>query len=143
MYDPGAVLALRLALGLLAACAFAALIGPLVEARQRQPELSVRAYLQAVERGDLAGALETIAPTARAESVERVADQLGNSYRVDVVALAAPSLLARARGTPDTTARTSILAVVEPRIGERWKSTSTVDLIRLDNRWYLTEPPFA
>ncbi len=143
MYDPGVVLALRLALGLLAACGFAALVGPLVESRHRQPEVSVRAYLEAVERGNLAGALETIAPEARAESVERVANQLGNRYRVDVVALATPSLLARASGAPDTTARTTILAEVEPRAGERWKSTSVVTLLRLDNRWYLAEPPFA
>ena len=137
------MLALRLALGLLAVCAAVALLGPLWEAGRRGPELSVRAYLAAVERDDLVGALETIAPEARPAVEERVANQLGNRYRVEVVALGTPSLLARALGAPDTHARATVLAEVAPRVGGPWKSTSVVELVRLDGRWYLVEPPFA
>jgi len=135
--------ATRLALGLLALCAAAALLGPLWEAGRRGPELSVRAYLAAVEREDLTAALETIAPQARAAAEARVANQLGNQYRVEVVALGSPSLLARALGAPDTRARATVLATVEPRVGAPWRSTSVVELVRLDGRWLLLEPPFA
>ncbi len=137
------MLARRLALGLLSLCALAALLGPLWEARRRGPELSIRAYLAAVEREDLAAALETITPSARQALEERVANQLGNRYRVEVVALGSPSLVARALGASDTTAWATVLAVVEPRVGEPWKSTSVVELVRQDARWYLLEPPFA
>ena len=137
------MLASRLVFGLLTLSAAAALLGPLWEAGRRGPELSVRAYLAAVEQEDLAGALETIAPEARSAVEERVANQLGNQYRVDVVALGGPSLLARARGAPTTRARATVLAAVEPRVGPPWKTTSVVELIRIDDRWFLVEPPFA
>jgi hypothetical protein len=138
-----AVIALRLALGLLAVAALVALLGPVWEAGQRGAEPVVRTYLAAVERGDLEGALETIAPEARAALRERVENQLGSRYRVEVLALASPSLLARARGAPATTAEATVLAEVTPVSGEPWKSTTVVELLNRDGRWLLLGAPFA
>ena len=137
------MLTLRLALGLLVLSATVALLGPLWEAGQRGPELSVRAYLTAVEREDLTAALEAIAPEVRPAAEDRIANQLGNQYRVDVVALGTPSLLARALGARDTRAQATVLALVEPHVGTPWKTTSVVELVWRDDRWYLLEPPFA
>ena len=135
--------ALRLSLGLLVVCATVALVGPVWEARQRAPELAVREYLSAVEREDLDGALQAVVPEQRASVRERIENQLGNHYRVDVLALGRPSLLERARGVPDTSAWATILGEVTTVSGERWKSTSVVRLVEQDGRWYLLEPPFA
>jgi hypothetical protein len=137
------VLAHRLALVLLAVSALVAVLGPVWEARQRAPEAAVRAYLAAVEREDLAGALRAVAPGERDELRERVELQLGSRYRVNVLALATPPLLARLLGTPATTAQATILAEVTPVSGERWKSTTVVDLILQDGTWYLIDAPFA
>ena len=133
----------RLALGLLAMAALVAVLGPVWEARQRAPEQTVRSYLAAVERGELEAALATMVPEAQTVLRERIENQLGSRYRVEVVALATPSLLARLGGAPATTAEATILAEVTPVVGERWKSTSVVDLVRRDGRWLLLEAPFA
>lgn len=138
-----AVRTIRLALGLLILSGLVAGIGPAWEATQRAPEQSVRAYLTAVERDDVSAALALIAPEARRVLRERIETQLGNHYRVDLVALARPSLLARALGAPDTTAAATILAEVATPSGDRWKTTSVVRLTLHDDRWYLMEPPFA
>src|SRR5215208_2038582 len=119
----------RLALGLLATAALLAVLGPIWEARQRAPEQTVRSYLAAVERGELEAALATMVPEAQTALRERIENQLGSRYRVEVVALATPSLLARVGGAPATTAEATILAEVTPVVGERWKSTSVVDLV--------------
>ena len=133
----------RLALGLLATAALVAVLGPVWEARQRAPEQTVRSYLAAVERGELEAALATLVPEAQAALRERIENQLGSRYRVEVVALATPSLLARVGGAPATTAEATILAEVTPVTGERWKSTSVVDLVERDGRWLLVDAPFT
>jgi len=133
----------RLALGLLATAALVAVLGPVWEARQRAPEQTVRLYLAAVERGELEAALTTLVPEAQAALRERIENQLGSRYRVEVVALATPSLLARVGGAPATTAEATILAEVTPVTGERWKSTSVVDLVERDGRWLLVDAPFT
>jgi hypothetical protein len=137
------MLASRLALGLLVACALVALAGPVWEARRRGPEAAVRAYLAAVERSDLEAALETVAPEARAALRERVENQLGSRYRVEVLALGNPSLLARALGAPAGSAEATVLAEITPASGERWKSTTVVELVNRDGRWLLLDAPFA
>ena len=133
----------RLALGLLATAALVAVLGPVWEARQRAPEQTVRSYLAAVERGELEAALATLVPEAQAALRERIENQLGSRYRVEVVALATPSLLARVGGAPATTAEATILAEVTPVVGERWKSTSVVNLVERDGRWLLVDAPFT
>jgi hypothetical protein len=133
----------RLAFGLLLLCAVVAALGPLVEARGRAPEQVVRAYLAAVERGELEAALQAVDPPVREAARERVANQLGARYRVHVLALASPSLIDRARGAPGGIGSATLLAEVTPAVGDRWKSTAVVDLVERDGGWYLAEPPFA
>lgn len=137
------MLAQRLALAFLATAALVAVLGPIWEARQRGPEQSVRAYLAAVEQGEIEAALAMTVPEAQGALRERIENQLGSRYRIEVVALATPSLLARLGGAPATTATTTVLAEVTPVAGERWKSTSVVDLVEREGRWLLVDAPFA
>ena len=124
-------------------CAVAAVLGPLWEAGQRGPETAVRAYLAAVQRGDAEAALETLAPEVRASYLDRVQNQTGNSYRVEVLALGGPSVLARAFGASGGRAWATVTAEITPEVGERWKSTAVVDVVQQDGRWYLLGAPFA
>ncbi len=103
----------------------------------------MRAYLAAVERGDLDAALATIDPAERADVEERIALQLGNRYQIDALVLGQPSLLDRLRDRSVPPAWATLLADVTTVTGDRWKSTSTAPLVQRDDHWYLTEPPFA
>jgi len=131
------------ALFLFGCAAVVALVGPLWEGRRRGPEAPVRAYLAAVERGDLDAALAELAPPARAAERERVANQLGNRYRVESLVLGAPSLADRALGRAGPPAWAIVAAEITPIVGAPWKSSSRAELIELDGRWYLAEPLFA
>ncbi len=143
MFTINPVAGRRLALALLLTSALVALVGPLWEAGQRAPEATVRAYLDNVGSSHLEDALDAVAPSVRPAARERVQNQLGNHYRLELVALGNPSLLARALGTSRTTARATILAEVTPLSGESWKSTTVVRLVDEGGRWYLLDPPFA
>lgn len=136
-------LALTLALGLLVLAAVVALAGPLIETRLRAPEGTVRAYLAAVERADLDAALATLDPTVREAVRERVALQLGNRYTIVTLVLGRPSVLDRLTGRPLAPAWATLLADVTTQAGERWRSTSTAELVERDGIWYLARPPFA
>lgn len=131
------------ALLLLLISAAVAMVGPLWETGQRGPERTARAYLAAVERGDLDAALATLAPESRAAARDRVAVQLGNRYRIETLVLGAPSVLDRLLARPLPPAWATLLAEVTTTTGERWKTTSTADLVRIGGVWYLTAPLFA
>jgi hypothetical protein len=120
-----------------------AALGPLCETRHRAPEGIARAYLVAVERGDLDQALATIAPDLREAFRERVEAQLGNRYTIETLVLGQPSVLDRVseRGLPPAWA--TLLAEVTTVTGQRWKSTSTAPLVERDGAWYLAAPLFA
>jgi hypothetical protein len=138
-----AVHAYRLALALLALCAVVAVVGPVLEARRRAPEQTVRAYLAAVERQDLEGALETLASEAREPERDQVELQLGSRYAILVLALGAPSIADRALGASPDAAHATVLAEVTPVSGERWRSTTVVRMVSRDGVWYLLSAPFA
>lgn len=143
MFTRRPLTARRLAVGLLAVGALLSVVGPIWEARRRGPETAVRAYLAAVERGEVDAALETISPERRAALAERVALQRTSTYQVAVLALGTPSVLARAGGADGAIARATLHAVVTNANGDRYPTTSTVDLVEHGGRWYLLEPPFA
>ena len=130
-------------LALLVVAAILAAIGPLWETRQRGPEGAARASLLAVERSDLEGALQSLAPDARAGAREDVARQLGNRYRIETLVLGRPSLLDRLLARPEPPAWATLSAEVTTGSGERWKSTSTAELVEAGGVWYLTRPLFA
>ncbi len=137
------MLARRLTLILLGLCAFVSTAGPIWESRQRAPEQIVRAYLAAVERDDLDRALDQLAPERRDDARQRVDNQLGNRYRVESLVLGAPSVADRLLGRPRPSAWAVVAAEITPVVGDRWKSSSTADLVELDGRWYLARPLFA
>jgi hypothetical protein len=133
----------RLAILLLALSAIVASIGPLIETRQRAPEGIARAYLAAVERGDVDGALATLDPAQREAQRERVALQVRNRYAIVTLVLGRPSLLDLATGREVPAAWVTVLANVTTLAGDHWQSTSTAPLVERDGTWYLTRPLFA
>jgi hypothetical protein len=128
---------------LLVIAATVAAFGPVLEARQRAPEGTARAYLAAVEAGDLEGALATLAPAGREAARDRVTHQLGNRYRIEMLVLGSPSMLDRLLARPLPPAWATLLADVTTATGERWKTTSSADLVEIGGVWYLTSPLFA
>ena len=133
----------RVAFVLLALCGLVAVVGPVVEARQRAPESVARAYLQAVQNGDLEAALATVDPEQREAQRERVALQARNRYGIVTLVLGRPSLLESAAGHGAAAAWVTVLADVTTVTGERWRSTSTAPLVQRDGVWYLSRPLFA
>jgi hypothetical protein len=133
----------RLALLLLGLTAFASVVGPLVETRQRAPEGIARAYLRAVEQGDLEAALATIDPEQREAQRERVALQVRNRYELVTLVLGKPSLVDLTTRRDVAPAWVTVLADVTTVVGDRWRSTSTAPLVERDGVWYLTRPLFA
>ena len=131
------------ALVLLMLAGLAAIIGPLVETRQRAPEVTARAYLRAVEQGDVEAALGLIESAAREGLRERVALQRQNRYEVGTVVLGRPSLVDRLTGRDVPPAWVTISADVTTVAGERWRSTSTAALVEQEGVWYLIGPLFA
>jgi hypothetical protein len=120
-----------------------AVIGPPLEARGRAPEGVARAYLRAVEAGDIEAALATLDPAARASLRERVAWQVRNRYEIVTLVLGRPSVLERISGRTGEVAWVTVLADVTTVSGERWRSTSTAAFVERDGAWFLARPLFA
>jgi hypothetical protein len=118
-------------------------LGPLVETRQRAPEGIARAYLRAIERGDVDAALATLDPLERDAQRERVAWQIRNRYEIVTLVLGRPSLVDQLTGRGFAPAWVTVLAEVTTVAGDRWRSTSTAPLVQRDGVWYLTRPLFA
>jgi ABC-type thiamine transport system ATPase subunit len=133
----------RWALLVLAILAVVSGAGPVLETRQRAPEGIARAYLRAVEAGDLDAALATIDPLRRDELRERVAWQVRNRYAIVTLVLGQPSVVDRLAGRDLAPAWVTVLADVTTVAGERWRSTSTASLVERDGVWYLSRPLFA
>jgi hypothetical protein len=131
------------ALLLLAVAGLAAIVGPLLETRQRAPEGIARAYLAAVAGDDLEGALATIDPERREALREQVAWQLRNRYEIVTLVLGRPSAADALTGRESRAAWVTVLADVTTVAGDRWRSTSTAPLVQRDGVWYLTRPLFG
>ena len=115
----------------------------MLETRQRAPEGTARAYLRAVEAGDIDAAMATIDPLQRDALRERVAWQVQNRYAIVTLVLGRPSIADRLAGRELAPAWVTVLADVSTVTGERWRSTSTAPLVERDGVWYLTRPLFA
>jgi hypothetical protein len=133
----------RVALGFLALAGLIAVLGPVIETRQRAPEGIARAYLRAVEAGDVDGAVDTLDPALRMQLRERVALQARNRYAIVTVVLGQPSVFDRLTGGDLPPAWVIVTAEVTTAAGERWQSASTAPLIQRDGVWYLSGPLFA
>lgn len=113
--------------------------------RESAPESVVRRYFAALEAGDAPRALDEIAPSARDQWSDFVANGVLNSYRIKGIAVQVPSMGARLTGTtpsggPQTA--TVFLEITQWVDGVRWQATPRVPLA-LDRRWYLERPPLA
>jgi hypothetical protein len=128
---------------LLVVAAMVAVLGPIVETRQRAPEGIARAYLRAIETGDIEAALATIDPDQRDALRERVAWQIRNRYEIVTLVLGRPSVVDLLLGRALAPAWVTILADVTTLTGERWRSTSTAPLVQRNGEWYLARPLFA
>lgn len=135
--------ATALAVSLFSLCAVVAMIGPLVETRQRTQEGTARAYLQAVELGDVDAALAALDVAGRDGQRERVALQARNRYEIGTVVLGRPSVMDRLLGRQLPAAWVTVTASVTTITGERWQSTSTASLVERDGVWFLVGPLFA
>jgi hypothetical protein len=133
----------RLALLLLGTAAIVAAAGPVVETRLRAPEGIARAYLRAIEAGDIEAALATIDPEQRDVLRDRVEWQARNRYAIVSLVLGRPSMIDRWSGRNLAPAWVTVLADVTTIAGERWRSTSTAPLVERDGVWYLSRPLFA
>jgi hypothetical protein len=134
---------LQIALIVLALAGIISVVGPLLEARQRAPEAAARAYLLAVEAGDLDAALATIDPAQRETQRERVELQVRNRYGIVTLVLGRPSTVDGLTVRATDPAWVTVLADVTSVTGDRWRSTSTAPLVQRDGVWYLTRPLFA
>ena len=128
---------------LLVVAAGIAIAGPLLETRQRAPEGIARAYLRAVEAGDIEAALATLDPVQRESQRERVTLQIRNRYEVVTLVLGRPSGLDLMTGRDVPPAWVTVLADVTTVTNDRWRSTSTAPLVQRDGAWYLARPLFA
>jgi hypothetical protein len=137
------VIRLSVALCLLLVAGGVTVIGPLLETRLRAPEGTARAYLRAVEQGNVDAALDLIEPSRRDALRERVALQRQNRYEVASVVLGRPSLIDRVLGRQMPPAWVIVTADVTTMSGERWRSTSTASLVEQDGVWLLVAPLFA
>jgi hypothetical protein len=133
----------RAALLVLTLAGLVTAVGPVIETRQRAPEGIARAYLRAVEAGDVDAALATLDPALRSELRERVALQIENRYTIVTVVLGRPSVLDGLAGRDLPPAWVTVTAEVTTIAGERWQSASTAPLVERDGGWYLSRPLFA
>jgi hypothetical protein len=116
----------------------AAILGVIVFDRaEASVEAVVRRYALAVSSGDLDGALEEIAPSAREQWRPWLETQLGNIYDVRGIAVHSPSLLSGKRGPDEVTV---VLDVNRGYPGEYYQPTSRVAVHNVGGRWFLSQP---
>lgn len=130
---------------LLAGLGLVSLVGPLVEGTRRGPEQVTRAYLEDLQRSDLESALSRVEPSQRDSLRGWVQIQNGNSYDVRIAVTGRPSIAARAESGEwaDRLAWVDVEALVRPRVGAPWRSTSRAEVVRANGQWLLTRPPFT
>jgi hypothetical protein len=129
-------------LSLLGVCALIALLGPMIEGRERSAERAVRDYLEAIQEGDVSSALESLEPSVRAEWQIFVEHQAGDRFRVLGLSVQRVALLS---GPPHWGSPRSVTVTAElnGKGGERWQATSHVQGRTSRERWYAERPPFG
>jgi hypothetical protein len=127
---------------LLALTGLIALLGPILEGRERSAERAVRDYLEAVQRGDVNAALESLAPSARSDWRIFVEHQSGDHFRVLGLSVQRAAVMS---GPPHWGAPLSVNVTAEifGKGGEHWRATSHVVGQPAGDRWYAQYPPFG
>jgi hypothetical protein len=133
---------MRAVIGLLALCTLVALLGPVMEGRERSAERAVRGYLEAIQAGDVNAALEMLEPSVRPEWRIFVEHQAGDQFRVVGLSVQRAALLS---GLPHWGIPRSVTltAAIAGKGGEHWQATARVPGRPDGDRWYAERPPFA
>jgi hypothetical protein len=112
--------------------------------RAASPEAVARGYFQALEAGDVAGALDRVDPSRREQWREFVENGVLNEYRIAGIAVRQPSLLARVQGEPSAPSDVTVfLDITQWTSGVRWQASPRTALVEREGRWYLARPPLA
>ncbi len=113
------------------------------ESRLGGPEAPVVAYSAALERKDLAGALDQLAPEIRQQSASFVRWQLGNSYTILESAVRGTSVLDQLTGESGRPTEVVVtLEIQEMESGKApWRTTQELPVGLVSGRWYLLKPP--
>jgi hypothetical protein len=137
--------ALALAVGVLALGWLAVVAGFTLDRSTQQVQALADRYFAAVERKDVATALDTLAVEARPRWRRWVENQTGNHYAPEGVAARAPSLLDRL-ARPDQAGPTeaTITARITLESGEPWPrpGVTVVGLVWEEGQLRFREPPF-
>jgi len=137
-------LSLFAALALLVAGAITVFAGEWADrsAKSSGPESPVIAYAAAIERADLAGALQQLMPDLRGRSSSSVAWQLGNRYNILESAVQTTAPLDRLLGTGDKTRAVVVVTMeIEGKGNPRWRTTEEMPVQLVDGRWLLAKTP--
>ncbi len=127
---------------LLTLCAVTALLGPLVEGRERAAETAVRGYLAAIEAGDAEAALAYLAPDQRDAWRIFVQHQAGDRFRLVSVAVQRTPLWQNLSSWTHTRSIT-VVADARGKGGQTWQAADLVRGSYEDNTWLLLAPPFG
>lgn len=134
--------AAKLAPALLALCAVSAIVGPLMEGRERAAEAAIRGYLAAIETGNAELALGFLAPERRDDWRIYVQHQAGDHFGLLSVAVRRVPLWQDPSGWARTRSVT-IVAEARGKGGETWQAADLVHGRYDGDAWLLTAPPFG
>lgn len=134
-----------LLLVLLEAALAAAIVGTLAgtdrQNRSTGPESPVAAYVAAVAREDLAGALDQLLPELQEGAAPFVGWELGNRYTILESAVRTVSLLDRLAGKAVGSPTVVVTLEIQGEAGARWRATEELPVGFAEGRWYLQKPP--
>jgi len=133
---------MRIVLPLLVLTALAALLGPIIEGRERSAERAVRGYLAAIQDGDVNQAMENLDPVARTDWQIFIDHQAGDMFRVRELSVQRAPFIAgpSSWGKPLSV---TVVAEIVGKGGEHWLATSHVTGRSEGGRWYIQSPPFG
>ncbi len=110
--------------------------------RRSGPESPVMAYAAAIQRGDLASALQQLAPDLREKSRSFVAWQLGNRYDIMESAVQTSAPIDRLLGKGDSTRATVVVTMqIEGKGNPTWQTTEEMPVQWTNGRWLLAKTP--
>jgi hypothetical protein len=133
---------MRTVVTLLVATALVALLGPILEGRERSAERTVRGYLQSIQRGDVTSALDAIEPSVRADWRIFAEHQAGDAFRILSLSVQRTPLISGPLAWSKTRSVT-LVAEIDGKGGEHWRATSHIAGRSDGDRWYAERPPFG
>ena len=125
-----------------ALCAAIAVIGPVLEGRERSAERAVQDYAAAIAEGPVDAAIALLAPESRSEWRIFVEHQAGDRIRVLSAAVQRRALASDPRGW--TVPRSvTVTGEITGKGGQRWRAQSLVRGRLEGGQWLLSSPVFG